>query len=76
MKAIITCETRNYGCQESKDGRIIDWTAGGTVTQTVEFEADPKLSDKVNALKHFKPLYQFGNSVIIPTSFSVEIIEK
>ena len=74
MKAIVICKTTTYGCQEH-NGHISDWTSGGSeIYQEVDFTYDPTLSNRVNAIKHFKPLYQFGNSVTLPISFDVEII--
>ena len=74
MLAIVTCDTITYGCQPI-NGKMSDWTSGGHIeSQCVEFTHNPELSDWVNATKHFKPMFQFGNSVRIPISFDVEII--
>ena len=74
MIAIVTYETRTYGCQIN-NGKMSNWCSGGHIeSKQVDFTYDPELSNKVNAIRHMKPLFQFGNSVTIPISFDVEIL--
>lgn len=75
MTAIIISETITYGCQRNTVGKVFDWTASGHEdVQVVDFPFNPEISNKVNAIKHMKPLFQFGNSVRILISHHVEII--
>jgi hypothetical protein len=73
MIAIVHYFKTTYGCQKEKE-KLIDWTSGGEDSQVVEFNNTLSLSPKVNAIKHLRSPYQFGNSFTVYNRFVVELL--